>query len=707
MAGMVCGFLSLAIGAVLISLLDRSRKLGGIETIAFSLLVGAITLGFSALVFSVLFHDIEAGMIAGVCLPAGLLAWFHNPTRQAFTDIVWRIRRDAGEAVHDKIGFAFSCIGYVLLFALVALIGVQAMRWDSQGFPLSSFMGWGDGAYHLDAVTYLATAKPFVLQEPLAVGAGFKYPFVVEFLSAALVRLGVSMQIAWHAPTMIGAFALVFALWGFGKAVLGKRKFGFALAFLVLCGSGLGFVWLGGQIARDAYTVGWPRAIVQNIEHPQFEYTHLDIRTGGKTASQQSTANIAWIVPIVSFFAHQRTFVLGGALGALFLYGWWLYRGTKEHWRWIALLGLMPLVHAHTFVALGIVVLAWFLVERAWRRLKDPAERKEFIVAALIGGLAALPQVLYILFAPGADSHQFQPWFAWTMCTHHASWLWCDPNVPGIDTNPFWFWFKNFGFIFIAWIVASITLWRARADLRFWVVASWALFAIANLIKFQPWEFDNNKILFWWWVIAIVLSLALFVGKGNAKPRDSQFTIHNSPKKFLHPDPVFLNLSLTLFMFFASCAGAVDVWARVRYGFQILPNQTQFGYYGNDERTVAAWIEKNTKPNDAFLTSSQPVQFIPMISGRGIYLGYHGWLWSHGYNTLVNDRVARIRDFLRTGNAGQLCQSGVTYWLYDGDFAAEFSAHQAANPAPWLSTQSMFSYQDGSRSWDIRKLNCP
>ena len=698
MAGFLSGIVAMGIGATCVSLLDRERKLAGIEAIAYALLIGMIVLGFSTLAFSLVFHDIETGIIAGMLLPAGLLAWFHAQVRDSFAGLFARLKRDIASGWRDKLGFALSCLGYAVLFALVTLIGIQAMRWDKNGFPQSSFMGWGDGAYHLDAVNYLANTKPFSLQEPLAVGAGFKYPFLVEFLTAALMRLGVSIQVAWHAPTMIAAIALVFALWGLGRAVLGGKKFGFLRALLVLCGSGLGFVWLGSQIARDAYGVGWVQAAVNNIEHPKFEYTHLDMRTGGKTAAQESTVNIAWIVPVVSFFAHQRTFVLGGAMGALFLYGWWLYRNAKERWRWMALFGLLPLVHAHTFLALGIAMIVWFVFERAWNSLADPGERREFLSAALVGGAVALPQVLYILFAPGADAHLFQPWFAWTMCTHNASWLWCDPGVTGTDTNALWFWFKNFGFIFLFWVVASAAVWRRRSDLRSLVAASWILFLIGNLVKFQPWEFDNNKVLFWWWVLAALLSLALFA------PRDSA---RHSASRGSRGASALRAGSLALFVFFASCAGAVDVWARVQYGFQILPNVTQFGYWGNDERVVAEWIEKNTKSDDAFLTSSQPTQFIPMISGRGIYLGYHGWLWSHGYNELIQERLAAIRSFLRTGDAGQLCRAGVTYWLMDNDFASEFSASRAANPAPWLATQSVFSYQDGNRSWDIRKLSCP
>ena len=698
------GILAFGVGAWCIRLLDRGRMLGGFETVSFSLFLGMIILGFSILGFSLAFHDVEAGIVAGTLLPAAALAWFHAQIRAACTDVFLKLRRDWQEARADISSSVFSVAGYALLFALVTLIGIQAMRWDSQGFPQSSFMGWGDGAYHLDVVTYLATAKPFALQEPLASGAGFKYPFLIEFLSAVLVRIGASMDAAWHVPTMVAAIALVFGFWGLGRAALGSRKFGFLLAFLVLCGSGLGFVWLSGQIAHDVPALGWGQSIVQNVMHPSFEYTHLDMRTGGKTAAQQSTANIAWIVPVVSFFAHQRTFVLGGAMGALFLYGWWLYRGKKEQWRWFALLGLLPLVHAHTFLALGIVAAVWFFTERAWSGLSDRNERTEFIAAALVGGLIALPQVFYILHAPGADAHMFEPWFAWTMCTHNASWLACDPNMIGIDTNAVWFWLKNFGCIFAGWIVASFFVWRARPEFRAWISASWALFAVGNLVKLQAWEFDNNKLLFWWWVLAILFSLALFAGgKRSEHSLSQQGAKQDASGRARSLSAVF---ALVAFTFFSSCAGVVDVWARAQYGFQILPNVTQFGYYGSDERIVAGWIEGNTKPDDAFLTSSQPTQFIPMITGRGIYLGYHGWLWSHGFGSLVNARIAAIRSFLRTGDARTLCAAGVRYWLMDNDFANEFSANKDANPAPWLATKSVFSYRDGNRSWDIRELDC-
>jgi len=104
------------------------------------------------------------------------------------------------------------------------------------------------------------------------------------------------------------------------------------------------------------------------------------------------------------------------------------------------------------------------------------------------------------------------------MCTHNNNWYKCDQGVAGVDTNPFWFWTKNFGCVFWVWIITICTYLfmkgknkdEFRSKIKPFIVPSLVLFTITNVFLFQPWEFDNNKIIFYWWIFASICSIAIF-----------------------------------------------------------------------------------------------------------------------------------------------------------------------------------------------------
>jgi len=45
------------------------------------------------------------------------------------------------------------------------------------------------------------------------------------------------------------------------------------------------------------------------------------------------------------------------------------------------------------------------------------------------------------------------------------------------------------------------------------------------------------------------------------------------------------------------------------------------------------------------LSNNYADQFIPMLTGRKIYLGYTGWLWTQGNNEEINKRVGVLMNF--------------------------------------------------------------
>jgi hypothetical protein len=174
------------------------------------------------------------------------------------------------------------------------------------------------------------------------------------------------------------------------------------------------------------------------------------------------------------------------------------------------------------------------------------------------------------------------------------------------------------------------------------------IFAAANLVQFQPWPFDNNKVFFWWWLLAALLILEAI---GELIDRRRSYGI----------------LILAAVVSIGTCAGFLDVGSRI-----VRFRAMSYGFYGAPEIEAAEWIRAHTVPSDVFLTGDQANNFVPMLAGRRIYLGFPGWLWTQGRWPLVRERQDAIREFLTTGAAGRLCRDGVRYVVWDRGLTASY-----------------------------------
>ena len=470
---------------------------------------------------------------------------------------------------------------------------------------------------------------------------------------------------------------LVFLL---GKRIFGDSKYAFALVLLVFFGGGVGFIWFF-QDLWIAWDKGGTGAFISTLTDPPHEYTHLDNRSGGKPPGFDAPHNIVWIVPVISFLSHQRSFVSGASVATVIFFGFLLYRGSPKLWRWGVLWGMIPFLHTHTFIAVTIVLVFWFFYDlKNWF---------SWVKGGILGSVLALPQVIYLTSGGLAgldDPSFFKPWLGWMMCTHYKSWYSCDPNVEGVDLNPFWFWTKNFGLVFWGWILAIYALVIPKLDgqnyssrISPFLLPSLALFLLPHVMLFQPWEFDNNKILFYWWILASISSIFFFQNLSIGRPAIS---------------PVFI-IFVTLSIF----SGMIDVLARIS-DF----NENHYGYYGAKEVEAAEWIRENTERNARFLTGDGPTQFIPMLTGRSIYLGYPGWLWSQGKRELTEFRRGRASSFLSSGNPTLICEDGVSYILWDRDLVRAYP--NADRNKVYLVSNVVFSQHLGSEKREILKIKC-
>lgn len=634
------------LGWLAVNWLDPERKFFAGERIALGAALGSVLWGFLVLILALAVGNLAAGIYLGFLLVGAAAFYFRREFH--FGGVI--LSKLAGLKIRPWHAALIS-----ILFAVSLGTIFQVLFWDKFGFPRAVLVGWGDTAYHLDIVGRLAAAGRFWLEQPVASGQPLTYPPLVDFLSAILVRLGAGMVLAWYFPMVVFGSAAFFLFYFFGRRLFDRTALAIALIFLVLFGAGLGFAWFFKDMSA-AFRSGGSSAMVKIFWNPPHEYTHLDSRTGGKPAEFDEPLNIVWMVPLVSFFAHQRTFAAGAVLVLIALLGLVTEKDGKggSSKRWLVPLAFLPMTHPHSFLAAGLLFGSVFLVKWARGGL-DRGELNRWLLAGGLIALIALPQVLYLSsagFIGASGGNFFRPWFGWMTCTHKASWLRCAPGVSGTDGNAVWFWTKNFGVIFWGWLLAlAFFALRPRAQSRWrWFIApSVVLFLLPNLILFQPWEFDNNKILFWWWVTAIILIIGALEEARPAFGRTSAALF-------------FAGLVLA-----GGLAGSVDVFARLRRAY--LPSAgdpaTHFGFYGREEAEAANWIKNNVPAGEAFLTNDAADNFVPMLTGRPIYMGFPGWLWTQGRGNLVDHRRTVVERFFASADPSELCGQGVGWLVWE------------------------------------------
>ena len=167
--------------------------------------------------------------------------------------------------------------------------------------------------------------------------------------------------------------------------------------------------------------------------------------------------------------------------------------------------------------------------------------------------------------------------------------------------NPIWFYFKNLGIIFP---LILIVLFFVPKNLIKTYIPFAFIFVITNIIIFQPHDYDNMKIMLYWFLATVILI--------------SYFLAILWQKRSIMSRTLFCIL-----VFFSLITGMLSVYRESYSRFQMYDGR---GIY------VAEKIREITSPADIILTSDQHNHPISTFSGRKIVMGYRGWLWTWGYD---------------------------------------------------------------------------
>lgn len=420
-----------------------------------------------------------AGLIGGAITLTHLIFWqswllpFNRLTILITTALVlvgcsgWWLKRR--EAIKLKLDLAASFKWAVWIggWIVIWLIVWRRMLYQESGGLFAGWVNiWGDWAAHLSYTTSFAFGDNFPVKMPLLIGAKFSYPFLVDFLSAILIKLGSGLIPAMLLPGMIFSTALVVILTGFGQTLAQSFKAGKLTAMVFLFNGGLGWWWW----LKDIQTSG----LGPTLTNLPREYTHLE-----------KLFNIEWINIITSQVIPQRGFLLGFPAATLvYLFFWYYWQNHRPRYLLAAglLTALLPLVHAHSLAIVAAVGVGLFL-------LKPNKNWFYFFLPLLI---LALPVIAYFYWSSVGTSG-FIRYFPGWLATKRGD-------------NLLWFWAKNLGLMAI---LPLLGLKLSPVKLRWFSLPFWLIFAAANLWLFQPWEWDNTKFFVHWYLIACVLASAV------------------------------------------------------------------------------------------------------------------------------------------------------------------------------------------------------
>jgi hypothetical protein len=491
---------------------------------------------------------------------------------------------------------------YVLIFLLLCVFFDRAMIETKDGILTGASNNLGDLPFHLGAIFSFTDGNNFPPENPSFAGAKFTYPFIVDFIVACLMKFGARVHEAMFAQNVTLGFSLVVLLERFTVKLTENKLAGKIAPMLLLFCGGLGFV----IFFRDYWSDGRP--IFEFLRHLDKDYTI-------------KSDTLRWGNSLIVLFITQRGFLLGMPI-VLIVLGFFrkiFTAGRAEnksvvHPLSLILVGLLagtlPLIHVHSLFVLFIVAGFLFFFDL-----------KKFKAWLLFGAgvcLIAVPELVWSLTGSATSIRKFIDW--------HLGW---DKG----ETNFFVFWLVNLG-LFIPLLLVALFLIFNRRDKDELRIANYELlkfyapfafiFLLANIVKLAPWQWDNIKVLIYWYVASVPLVAWVLA--------------------YLWQREVFFKFVVGVSLIVLTMAGALDVW-------RVISGQINYQVFSRDSVRIAEELKQKVPANARFLNAPTYNSAI-VLTGRRSLMRYVGHLSSYGI-----DYEPREKEVQRIYEGSALAQS--------------------------------------------------
>ncbi len=496
---------------------------------------------------------------------------------------------------------------------------------------------YGDLNLHLAIITGLRNAS-FPPDYSIYPGELLAYPFLTDSFSTSFMVLGMKLHGAVLIPSYL-LLALVFCGYCILCDRIASRESVARLAVLLFfLNGGLGFLY-----AFDMLGVSLGSSAQNQLQSGAGLFDRLrNILDGYYTTptnhAEQGYYNLRWSNVLCDMLVPQRT-TLGGwamVLPCLYLLYDTMVPSRADAWdrieqetgrvrlRPAVLLGMMagclPMVHTHSFTALAMVSFGWALYditlrlasvkklgleEKALNRRSLLARIAEWAVYAACAAALALPQLFLWTFSQMNGSDHF--------IRFHFNWV-NNPNTQGMRDGYFWFYLKNIGIPFLMMLLALLEKkpWR-----RFLASGAFVVFALAELVQFQPNEYDNNKLFYIWYMLTALIAA------------DYMMELFDRLKGLRSRAVLSALTCVVLFL-----SAALSVARECVSDYQL---------FSPDAVDTARFIEDNTEEHAVFITWTEHINPVSSLAGRTIVCGPDLWLYWHGFNTY--ERQDELRAF--------------------------------------------------------------
>ncbi|MBO2515700.1 MAG: hypothetical protein CW338_00290 [Clostridiales bacterium] len=280
------------------------------------------------------------------------------------------------------------------------------------------------------------------------------------------------------------------------------------------------------------------------------------------------------------------------------------------------------------FIPAGIgagLCAADIILDHSGSRLRRLAEWAVYGAAAAV---LCLPQLLTWTFSQTASSDHF--------LSLQFNWV-NNAGGDGMRDGYLWFYIKNIGLPFLLLLIALLEKDPRR---RMLACGAFAVFIPAEFIRFQPNEYDNNKLFYVWYMLCAVIAADYAVQIfGKLKGLRGRWAL----------------AVLACIVFFTT--GSLSIARECKSDFQT---------FSTCQVEAADFIEHNTPEHSVFITAWQNhIDPASALAGRTVVCGPDLWLYWHGFDT--QQRHDDIRRFYAdpASNTDVIGKYGVDYIYVD------------------------------------------
>lgn len=486
----------------------------------------------------------------------------------------------------------FSVAFYIGLFVFFHFISQSAFFMMNGEYYTRYGDNYSDATLHTGITAGFAYGQNYPPIHPDYAGSKLSYPFLINFIAAMFVNTGMDIETAFYFQYMLHFFLMTWLIKRMTFSLTKNISASFIVPLLIYFSGGLGFSIFFKELlaAPDKWD------FLLHLPHEYTNYNEL----------------LRWGNAIINWFVPMRSLILGVPLALLVVSIWWRYLTNYPNDRRLLLgtgviAGLLPLVHTHSYLVVVGASILWSALFRKW---------KMWLYFGLPAFSMGLPQMMWIRSGSGAD---FMTFFGFM-----NGWMRGEYNFV-------WYWLVNTGFFIPLLLLSFCVRGLLSTTLRNFLFPFLILFVVGNFVRVTPWDWDNNKILMYWFMLSCI-PVALLIARLWRNGWGGKIV--------------------------AFSAFIVLIWSGGLDLGRILLHVNNWIVF--DRTTIAMAEEIKKLPADSVIVTAPYINHPILLSGRKTFMGYTGRLWTHGLSYVEREEIVNK---IYEGDTTLLENYGIDYVL--------------------------------------------